>query len=191
MHLTCSSAITLATQVLVSRIISHIHIRVINACATRGHLHVGHLAFPCLLGRSGITRRKREGDGATPAGRWGMLEFLERRDRQRPVTSILKRRAIKPQDGWCDAASDRNYNRAVTLPYPASHEQLMRKDEAYDTVVILDCNIWPRKRGGGSAIFFHLTRAGVFHTEGCIAVSAKHMRQILAMCGPHTRMIIE
>ena len=31
-------------------------------------LHVGHLVFPCLIGRNGRTHSKREGDGKTPVG---------------------------------------------------------------------------------------------------------------------------
>ena len=45
----------------------------LSAAATRGVVRLGGLAFPCALGRSGRSVRKREGDGATPVGRWRLL----------------------------------------------------------------------------------------------------------------------
>jgi L,D-peptidoglycan transpeptidase YkuD (ErfK/YbiS/YcfS/YnhG family) len=91
-------------------------------------------------------------------------------------------------DGWCDAAADRNYNRFVKLPYPASHEELWRKDHLYDVVVILGHNDRPRVAGLGSAVFFHLADSQGGPTAGCIAVSAKDMRKVLALCGRKTKI---
>jgi L,D-peptidoglycan transpeptidase YkuD (ErfK/YbiS/YcfS/YnhG family) len=151
---------------------------------------MGHRVFQCLIGKTGMTSRKREGDGASPRGTFGMIELLERRDRGMTFVTGLPRTAIKESDGWCDDPVDRNYNRKVRLPYPTSHERLSRTDTAYDALVILDYNLHPRKRGAGSAIFFHLIRKGATHTEGCIAVSARDMRLILAACGPRTKVRI-
>ena len=66
--------------------------------------------------------RKREGDGATPVGCWRLLQVLYRADRIRRPTTGLPARAIGPNDGWCDAPDDRNYNRLVRRPYGASAE---------------------------------------------------------------------
>jgi L,D-peptidoglycan transpeptidase YkuD (ErfK/YbiS/YcfS/YnhG family) len=147
----------------------------------------GHLV-PCALGRNGITARKREGDGATPAGRLGLVLVYYRPDRiRRPVTR-LPVQPIRPDDGWCDDPADRNYNRPVKLPYGASHEGMWRKDHLYDVVVILGHNDRPRIRGAGSAVFFHLADPQGGATAGCIAVSAKDMRKVLALCGRKTRI---
>ena len=91
-------------------------------------------------------------------------------------------------DGWCDEPRDRNYNRFVQLPYPASHEELWRADNLYDVVVILGHNERPRVAGLGSAVFFHLADPTGGPTAGCIAVSAGDMRKVLALCGPKTRI---
>jgi L,D-peptidoglycan transpeptidase YkuD (ErfK/YbiS/YcfS/YnhG family) len=165
-------------------------LNVISPLNSFGRLVVGHRTFPCKLGRSGIKALKREGDGATPRGSFRMLAMLHRSDRQRRFQSTLPGIVLTPASGWCDDPLDRNYNRPVKLPYPGSHEQLFRKDQAYDALVVLDYNISPRTKGGGSAIFFHLTRDGIGHTEGCIAVSALHMRQILSVCGPKTTIVV-
>lgn len=140
----------------------------------------GGLAMPCALGRSGCRARKREGDGATPIGRWRLLQVLYRPDRvQRPRTR-LPVRAIRPRDGWCDAPADRNYNRAVRLPYPASAERLWREDNLYDVVVVLAYNIHPRTLRRGSAIFMHVARPGLAPTEGCVALPRAQLLGVLA-----------
>jgi L,D-peptidoglycan transpeptidase YkuD (ErfK/YbiS/YcfS/YnhG family) len=173
-----------------NRVAKNLVIRSLRASSPVARLHLGHRVFLCLIGKTGTTARKREGDGASPRGSFRMIKLLERLDRVRPHQSLLKRARIREIDGWCDEAGDRNYNRQVTLPHPASHEKLARQDSAYDALVILDYNLHPRKRGAGSAIFFHLIRDGASHTEGCVAVSARDMRHILAACGHKTHMII-
>lgn len=150
---------------------------------TDGLLRAGALAIPCKLGRTGATRFKREGDGATPFGRMALLTVAWRADRILPPATLLPRRAIRPDDGWCDAATDGRYNRPVRLPCPVSHEEMARADEVYDIVVVLDWNVRRRSLGRGSAIFFHLTRPDRRPTAGCVAVPLAAMRRILALVG--------
>ena len=38
---------------------------------------------------------------------------------------------------------------------------MLRSDNLYDACIVLDWNIRPRRRGRGSAIFFHLARPGL------------------------------
>ncbi|NCO16237.1 MAG: hypothetical protein GW902_03285, partial [Alphaproteobacteria bacterium] len=58
--------------------------------------------FPCEIGRGGIAQTKREGDGATPAGRWRLIALWWRADRLGPPPCRLPRRAIGPRQGWSD-----------------------------------------------------------------------------------------
>lgn len=152
--------------------------------AARGRLVGGGSSLPCVIGRSGRAARKREGDGATPIGCFRMLEVLYRADRIRRPATGLPVRALRQHDGWCDAAGDRNYNRPVRHPYPASAEHLWRDDHLYDIVVVLDCNIRPRVQGRGSAIFMHLARTDRVPTAGCIALSPRDLRLLLARAWP-------
>ncbi len=147
--------------------------------ASQGILIWAGTAFPCALGRGGIAAIKREGDGATPLGAMRLLHGFFRPGRLPAMRSPLAFRRIGPADGWCDAPADRNYNRPVRLPYPASAETMRRKDRLYDCVVVLDFNIRPRRRGMGSAIFFHIAREGFAPTEGCVAVSPRVMARLL------------
>jgi L,D-peptidoglycan transpeptidase YkuD (ErfK/YbiS/YcfS/YnhG family) len=163
-----------------------IRLRLINAAATRGVLTIGNLVLPCVIGRSGRKALKREGDGATPKGRWQLRRVLVRRDRVGFLATRLPLRAITRHDGWCDAPEDRNYNRPVRLPYPASHERLWRDDYLYDIVVVLSHNERPRRRFGGSAVFLHIADRNGKPTAGCIALSLTDMRKLLARCGPRS-----
>lgn len=161
-----------------------LHVQPRPGSRTRGILRLGNLRVACALGRSGVSHAKREGDGATPAGRYALVEVRYRPDRvARPRTRLPLHRS-RPEDGWCDAGGDRNYNRPVTLPYPASAETMWRDDGLYDVIVILDWNLRPRRQNGGSAIFFHLARPGYLPTEGCVAVSRSDMLKILRRLRP-------
>ncbi|SHF58417.1 L,D-peptidoglycan transpeptidase YkuD, ErfK/YbiS/YcfS/YnhG family [Kaistia soli DSM 19436] len=150
---------------------------------SQGILIMSGRTIPCAIGRSGISLRKREGDGATPVARMAFVAVLWRADRVAPPATLLPRRAIRPEDGWCDAAFDPNYNRLIRRPYRKSHEAMSRDDALYDIVVVLDWNCTRRLQGRGSAIFLHLARPGYKPTEGCVAVSIADMRWLLAQAG--------
>jgi len=156
----------------------------------KGRLVAGTLVIPCALGRSGTAARKREGDGASPVGRFPLLQAFYRADRgPRPRTGLTLRR-IRPRDGWCDDPRDRRYNRPVPLPCGSSHEGLWRGDHLYDVVVDIAWNRGPVVRGRGSAIFLHLARPGFEPTAGCVAVDKRMIRRLLERIGPRTRIEI-
>ena len=157
-----------------------IAVRGLSAAHTRGWLSLGDWRCRCALGRSGVVARKHEGDGGSPRGSWRLAGVYYRADRMRRPRTGLPLRQLRPDDGWCDAVGDRNYNRAVRHPYPASAERLWRDDHLYDLVVVLDHNRQPRRRGGGSAIVLHIARPDRAPTEGCVAVSAGDLLFMLA-----------
>ncbi|MCO6391439.1 L,D-transpeptidase family protein [Aliihoeflea aestuarii] len=156
----------------------------------QGLLCVAGRVIRCALGRGGIKTIKREGDGATPLGSMRLMHAFVRRDRMRPLFSGLSLKPIGEDDGWCDAPADRNYNRPVSLPYKASHERMRRGDHLYDVVIVLDANMRPRKRGMGSAIFFHLARPGYLPTEGCVAISRRDLEWLLPRLSPKTVLTV-
>ncbi len=159
--------------------ISTIIVRAKPGCATKGLLQAGNQVFPCALGRGGITANKREGDGGTPLGSMRLLSGYFRNDHFRGRGTRLAMSPIDADLGWCEVPDDRNYNRPVKIPYGASHERMKRDDRLYDACIVLDWNIRPRRRGRGSAIFFHLARPGFTPTQGCVAVTDKVMARLL------------
>ena len=156
-----------------------------------GWLEAGGRRWRCALGRGGIRRDKREGDGATPVGSFALRRLLYRRDRlgEAPATA-LPAAAMARDDGWCDDPADTAYNRQVTLPFTASHEKLWRDDGLYDVVVVLGHNDEPPVPGLGSAIFLHVARPDYGPTEGCVALALEDLLELLARCGPETMLTV-
>jgi len=93
----------------------------------------GWLTWPggearAACGRGGVRADKREGDGASPAGNFPLLQVYYRPDRLGPPQTGLPLIPLQPSHGWVDDPGDPNYNRLVTLPYPAHHEEMWRAD---------------------------------------------------------------
>lgn len=152
-----------------------------------GRFELDGRTLRCAIGKAGAIAApdKREGDNRSPLGTWTMREVWYRPDvyPEGPKTA-LPVRATQPDDGWCDAPGDPNYNRPVTLPYPASAERMWRDDHVYDLVVILGYNDDPPVPGLGSAIFMHLARDGYPGTEGCVALERADIEAVLATAKP-------
>lgn len=156
----------------------------------RAILQFGSLRIPAALGRSGVTSLKREGDGATPRAVMPVLFAYRRGDRPGTLPTTLRLRRIGKDMLWCDDPRHPAYNRPVSTPFSAGHEKLMRTDRLYDVCVVLDWNISSRRRGCGSAIFFHIAREGYAPTEGCVAVAFRDMQRLLPHLKAGTRLIV-
>lgn len=144
--------------------------------------------FACSIGRSGLTRDKREGDGATPVGVHGLVGMLYRPDRMaRPADWAVP---ISPSDLWSDDPADEDYNLMVRAPHAHSHERLRRADPLYDLVLISNWN-WPfAQRGRGSAIFVHQWRRPGCPTAGCIGLARADLHWIAPRIRIGTRLIV-
>lgn len=148
---------------------------------------MGH-KFSCTIGRGGVRRDKREGDGATPTGVHRLVGMLYRPDRMaRPTDWAVP---IHPRDLWSDDPADPDYNLIVRAPHPFGHERLRRADPLYDLVILTDWN-WPySKAGAGSAIFIHRWRAPGRPTAGCIGLRPADLRWIAPRIRYETRLIV-
>ena len=135
-------------------------------------------------------RRKREGDGGTPAGRFRLLWAFYRPDRKRPAAGGLPMRALRRNAGWCEDPRSPCYNRPVRLPFAGVVDSMWRADNLYDLTFVLDFNFSRRRNGAGSAIFFHLARPGLTPTAGCVAISAADMRRLAPRLSKRAAMVI-
>ena len=158
---------------------------------TRWGARFGGRRFACAVGRSGIVapERKREGDGATPAGVHRFIGLLYRADRlTRPAD---RARPIGPADLWSDDPADPDYNLMVRAPHPFSHERLTRPDPLYDVILLTDWN-WPHPvPGRGSAIFVHTWRSPHHPTAGCVALARADLLWIAVRIRPESRLIVQ
>ena len=136
--------------------------------------------FACAIGRGGVRSNKREGDGATPAGRFPLRRVLYRPDRVAPPRTALPIAPLSPQDGWCDdPGHPLLYNRPLRLPHEARHEALWRADHVYNLIVVLGHNDAPPVPGLGSAVFLHVAQPDYGPTAGCVAVALGDLLSIL------------
>lgn len=157
----------------------------------RGRLHVGALVLPCALGPAGVKRLKREGDGATPAGRFRLLDAFWRADRTPRPRLAPPLAPIREGDLWCDDPRAALYNRPARAPFEAGCERMRREDRLYDVVITLDHNQRPRVRGFGSAIFLHIAREGFAPTQGCVAIAPEAMRRLLPRLSRRAVLVID
>jgi L,D-peptidoglycan transpeptidase YkuD (ErfK/YbiS/YcfS/YnhG family) len=68
---------------------------------------------------------------------------------------------------------------------------MWRDDAVYDLVVELGYNDDPVIAGAGSAIFLHVARPDYAPTEGCVAIDARDLRDILRLAAPGDSVAIE
>ena len=159
-----------------------------NLILTPLGLRVADKLFPCVVGKNGITNRKRESDGKTPIGEHQIVGMLYRPDRiSRPRSWALP---IRPRDIWSDDLKDPDYNLMGTMPTLFNHEKLFRPDHLYDLVILTDWN-WPYAiKGRGSAIFIHLWRKSGYPTEGCIGLSKENLLKVAKFIDFGSQLII-
>jgi L,D-peptidoglycan transpeptidase YkuD (ErfK/YbiS/YcfS/YnhG family) len=155
----------------------------------------GHLIWPggsarAAIGRAGVTANKKEGDGATPAGKFALVSALYRADRVAPPRTRLRLWALAPDDGWVDDPADANYNRLVSLPYPAHAEALWLPEAVYDVIIVVGYNLQPVVPGAGSAIFLHVARPDFSPTAGCIAIEKTVLLELMLRLGPYSTITI-
>jgi L,D-peptidoglycan transpeptidase YkuD (ErfK/YbiS/YcfS/YnhG family) len=144
-----------------------------------GVLRFKNLKFKCALGKSGIGKKRKEGDNITPKGSYKLLGLFYRSDRMPNFKTILKKKKINKRMGWCDDVNNKNYNKLIKLPCNFSHEKLYRKDNVYDLVVPINYNTNKIVKGKGSAIFLHVAKKNYSPTKGCIALKKKDLILLL------------
>ena len=151
------------------------------------------VTVPCAIGRGGAVAAaaKREGDAATPRGRFALRGVLLRRDRVAAPATALPWRWLRAADGWSDDPADPEYNRPVRHPHGWSAERLWRDDGLYDVIVVLGHNDAPVVPGMGSAIFLHCLAEDGRPTEGCVAVARAELLAMLPSLPRASRIVID
>jgi L,D-peptidoglycan transpeptidase YkuD (ErfK/YbiS/YcfS/YnhG family) len=135
------------------------------------------------IGRRGFGMHKREGDGQTPVGSYGVGRFFG--TGADPGVHGAYRRTT-PHDFWVDQSSSPYYNRWETGDSADSghayiHGHYTHVEHLYLTGVYVYAFVvrynTRHTPGRGSAIFVHHTNGKA--TSGCISVSYGHIRELL------------
>ena len=155
-----------------------------------GYLKYKDLKFKCALGKSGIGNKKIEGDNITPKGHFKIIKIYYREDRVKKLSSKFTLTEITKDMGWCDDPKSGKYNQLIKLPTKYSHENLYRKDNIYDLILVLNYNMKPTIKNKGSAIFIHVAKKNYKKTAGCIAIRKFDLIRLIKEIKQNTRVII-
>jgi len=145
--------------------------------------------YKCALGKRGITKNKREGDKKTPAGVFSLGKVFYRKDKIKNLKTKLKKVIIKKNMAWCDDSENKSYNKLI-FTNDKNKENLFRKDNLYNIIIVINYNIRPVKKNKGSAIFIHLARRNYTGTMGCISKKKKDLIEILKTLKKNTKIKI-
>ena len=155
-----------------------------------GYLKYKDFKFKCALGKSGIGKKREEGDNITPKGVFNVIKIYYRKDRLKKLPSKFILTEIKKNMGWCDDPKSRKYNQPIKLPTKYNHENLYRKDNTYDLILVLNYNMKPTIKNKGSAIFIHVAKKNYKKTAGCIAIRKFDLIRLIKEIKQNTRVII-
>lgn len=144
-----------------------------------GYLKYKNFKFRCSLGKAGIGKKKIEGDNITPKGTFKIIKIYYRSDRIKKIKSKFKLIKIKKNIAWCDDPQSRNYNQLIKLPSKYSYENLFKKNNIYDLILVLNFNTNPIIKNKGSAIFIHVAKKNYKPTAGCIALKKNHLIKLV------------
>ncbi len=144
----------------------------------------------CSIGKRGITYNKREGDQKTPRGTFRFISIFYRKDRINNLKTLLKKKKIKKNMGWCDDSNSKFYNKLIKLPFVKKAEKMWLKDVIYDVLIVINYNIKPVIKNKGSAIFLHIAKKNYSPTRGCIALNKKDILLLISKIDDKTKLII-
>jgi|TARA_B110000881_G_C18589873_1_gene527244 L,D-peptidoglycan transpeptidase YkuD (ErfK/YbiS/YcfS/YnhG family) len=153
-------------------------------------LYFKNYKLRCAVGKRGITLRKKEGDKKTPKGIFSIRSIFYRKDRISKITTVIRKKIIKKDMGWCDDSNSKFYNQLIKLPFKDSAEKLWLIEKIYDVVVVINYNLNPITKNKGSAVFLHLAKKNYLPTNGCVAINKKDMLFLIAKINKKTKLVI-
>lgn len=144
------------------------------AAPHRGTLTIGDWTVPCVVGRSGIVdpALKREGDGATPAGRFALRYGYYEPGVFADADMAAMAFPFKPKPDsydWIENPASPDYNRMRARSHNEPPPD--RAAKLFDIFIPLGWNDAVPRAAGGSAIFLHAARPEMTGTAGCVAVA--------------------
>ncbi len=92
--------------------------------------------------------------------------------------------------GWCDDSASDKYNKLIKFPFKYNAEKLYKSNNTYDIILVLNFNTNPTKKNKGSAIFIHVAKKNYENTAGCIALSKKNLKNLVANINKKTTIHI-
>lgn len=142
------------------------------------------ISSPAVIGQSGITTSKKEGDKKSPVG---LFEIGHGFGYAKPSGLSVPFKVASNNDYWIDDVSSSDYNKWVE--YNGNPDQKWNSYERmnnslYKYGLVIKYNMNPIVKGKGSAIFFHTWRNQNSPTLGCVALPEEMMLSLLRKVEP-------
>lgn len=142
--------------------------------------------YPARVGRNGIRRDRREGDGTTPIGTFPIGRTMYG---NAPNPGVKFRyQPLRCGDWWVEDASSPAYNTFQRIgcgrrpPFRTTTPDMSKERRAFPYLAVVEFNMRPIVPGRGSGIFLHAQTGGP--TNGCISLRRIDLVRVLRWLSP-------
>ena len=142
--------------------------------------------YTARVGRKGLRKNKREGDGSTPAGTFAIGKTMYGNSASPGVAYPYVR--LRCGDWWVEDAKSPAYNTFQRIgcgrrpPFKVTTPDLSASPRAYAHFAVVEYNMHPVVRGRGSGIFLHVQIGKA--TSGCIRLRRPALIHVLRWLRP-------
>jgi L,D-peptidoglycan transpeptidase YkuD (ErfK/YbiS/YcfS/YnhG family) len=142
--------------------------------------------YPARVGRSGLRRNRREGDGTTPIGTFPIGRTMFGVEANPGVRFRYKR--LRCGDWWVEDAASPAYNTFQRVgcnrrpPFRTFTPDMSKSPTAYAFLAVVEFNMHPVMPGRGSGIFLHAQTGRA--TNGCISLRRADLLRVLRWLSP-------
>ena len=146
-------------------------------------------AYPARLGRNGLKRDRREGDGTTPIGTFPIGARMYGTGPNPGVKFAYRR--LRCGDWWDENPRSPTYNSFVHVPcgqkppFGTTSDGMWEQPVPYVHLAVVEFNMNPVVPGRGSGIFLHAQTGGP--TAGCISLRRGDLVTVLRWLRPAAR----
>jgi len=152
-----------------------------------GHWQRAFAPMAARVGYNGFAPpgAKREGDGRSPTGRYGVGPFMWGGN-YNPGVHYPYRKLVFG-DWWDEHTGSPTYNSwqyypSYYPPFASGSEKLWQTLPAYNYAVTIGYNTYRPVQGAGSGIFLHVGTGGA--TAGCISLSTQNVLNVMRWLNP-------
>jgi L,D-peptidoglycan transpeptidase YkuD (ErfK/YbiS/YcfS/YnhG family) len=145
--------------------------------------------YTARVGRNGVRRNKREGDGSTPAGTFAIGTRMYGNSASPGVSFPYVR--LRCGEWWVEDSQSPAYNTFQRIgcgrkpPFKVTTPDLSASPRAYAHLAVVEYNMHPVVRGRGSGIFLHVQIGKA--TSGCISLRRPPLIHVLRWLRPEAR----
>jgi L,D-peptidoglycan transpeptidase YkuD (ErfK/YbiS/YcfS/YnhG family) len=142
--------------------------------------------YPARVGRNGLRRNRREGDGTTPIGTFRIGPVMYGVEPNPGVKFPYRR--IRCGDWWVEDPSSPAYNTfrhvpcGTRPPFRTTTPDMSKSPRAYPYLAVVEFNMHPAVPGRGSGVFLHAQTGGP--TSGCVSLRRSHLVRVLRWLRP-------